>query len=390
MNPYTPGAGLWPAALVGRDEELQDWAIALERLENGRTARSVVLHGLRGAGRTVLLEKFHHIAMDRGWVTVKIKARAGTALPDTLARALTPVVREVVRPGASDKVRQAAATLNAFVTTVNATGPWFLDLDGVSATGRGNAADLAADLTDVVAVLAEAAQERGVGLAILIDETQALTRPELEVLCATCHKGAQRGWRVLVALAGLPNLPMLLCETKPYAERLFSYRRLAGLPDGPARQALIQPAVSQGATWEDAAVNYLLAQTGGHPYFLQAYGQATWEAANGQQVLTLEDAQAGTLPALAHLDTGFYRPRWWRATPAQQRYLAAMAHDGAGPSQSRNIAARLVNPATSIRSSRDSLIKKGLIYAPRRGRVAYALPGMAGFIGRQAKEGWHA
>jgi hypothetical protein len=390
MNPYTPGAGLRPAALVGRDEQMQEWAITLQRLENGRAARSVVLHGLRGAGRTVLLEKFHHIAMDRGWVTVKIKARAGTALQDTLAHALTPVVREVVRPGASDKLRQAAATLNAFIAQVTATGPWFVDLDGVSAVAHGNSGDLAADVTAVVADLAEAAQERGAGLAILIDETQALTRPELEVLCAICHQGAQRGWRVLVALAGLPNLPTLLFEAKGYAERLFSYRRLAGLPDGPARQALIQPAASQGATWEDEAADYVVTQTGGHPYFLQACGQATWEAANGRRVLTLEDARAGTLPALAHMDAGFYRPRWQRATPAQQRYLAAMAHDGAGPSESRYIAARLVQPAASIRSSRDSLIKKGLIYAPRRGRVAYALPGMAGFIAGQAKEGWHA
>jgi hypothetical protein len=217
-----------------------------------------------------------------------------------------------------------------------------------------------------------------------------LTRPELEVLCAICHQGAQRGWPVLVALAGLPNLPTWLFEAKPYAERLFSYRRLAGLPAGPARQALVQPVARQGSAWEDQAVNHVVAQTGGYPYFLQAYGQATWEAANGRRVLTLEDARAGTLPALAHLDAGFYRPRWQRATPAQQRYLAAMAQDGAGPSQSGNIAARLVEPATSIRSSRDSLIKKGLIYAPCRGRVAYALPGMAGFIGRQAKEGWHA
>jgi len=390
MNPFTPGAGLRPAALVGRDEELQDWAIALQRLENGRAARSLVLHGLRGVGRTVLLAELHYVAMDRGWVTVKVKARAGTALQDTLAHALTPVVGEVLRPGASDKLRQAAATLNAFIAKVNATGPWFVDLDGVPAAGRGNSGDLAADLTDVVADLAEAAQERGSGLAILIDETQALTRRELEVLCAICHQGAQRGWRVLAALAGLPNLPALLFEAKGYAERLFSYRRLTGLPEGPARQALIQPAAGQGATWEDAAVGYLVAQAGGYPYFLQAYGHAAWESAKGRPVLTLDDARAGALSGLALLDTGFYRPRWQRATPAQQGYLAAMAQDGASPSKSGNIAARLGNTAGDIRSSRDSLIKKDLIYAPRRGRVAYALPQMAGFIARQAKQGWHA
>ncbi len=311
-----------------------------------------------------------------------VEACAGSPLRDTLARALDPVVRGLVRPAPSDRLMRAVATVSAFTMKVNATDASF-GLNVAAEARRGDSGDLESDLTDLIIDLGEAAQERGCGLAVLIDEAQNLTRHELEVLCATCHQGGQRAWPFLAALGGLPSLPRRLFEAKPYVERLFNYRQLDGLRDDAARQALIQAAASESVTWEDEAVSYVVEDTRGLPYFLQEYGRATWNAADGRAVLTLEDARVGASSALAHLGCGVL-PRA-RSTPAQQAYLEAMAQDGAGPSQSGDVAARLGKTATGLGPSRVGLIKKGLIYVPRRGQVSFAMPAMPDFIARQTR-----
>ena len=209
-NPYSPGAGLRPAALVGRDGELQDWSVALQRLENARSAMSVVLHGLRGEGRTVLLGEFHRMAEDRDWMTVIIEANTGSPLRETLARALYPAVRELVRPSAGDKLTKALATFKAFSVKVDIAGAWSFGLDVAAEPGRGDSGELETDLSELIRDLAEAAQEQSRGLAILIDEAQDLTRDELKALCAICHQAGQLRWPFLVALAGLPSLPRAL------------------------------------------------------------------------------------------------------------------------------------------------------------------------------------
>jgi hypothetical protein len=381
-NPYSPGAGLRPAALVGRDSELQDWSVALDRIENARSARSVVLHGLRGVGKTVLLGEFHQQAEDHKWVSVMIEANTGRPLREALARALYPVVRELVRPKAGDKLKKALATFKAFSVKVDATGAWSFGLDVAPAQGRGDSGELETDLSELIKDLAEAAQEQNRGLAILIDEAQDLGNDELKALCAICHQGGQRDWPFLLALAGLPNLPKVLSEAKSYAERLFTYREITQLEQDAARQALTKPAAAEGVSWEEAAVSYVVKETRSYPYFLQEYGQATWNAAGGT-TLTYNDARVGAVSGQAHLDAGFYRARWERAAPAQRAYLQAMAQDGEGPSQSGEVATRLGKTPTGVGPIRDSLIKKGLIYSPEHGQIAYTVPGMADFIARQ-------
>jgi len=381
-NPYSPGAGLRPAAFVGRDAELQDWSVALDRIENARSARPVVLHGLRGVGKTVLLGEFHQQAEDHKWVSVMIEANTGRTLREALARALYPVVRELVRPKAGDKLKKALATFKAFSVKVDASGAWSFGLDVAPAQGRGDSGELETDLSELIKDLAEAAQEQNRGLAILIDEAQDLNNDELKALCAICHQGGQRGWPFLLALAGLPNLPKVLSEAKSYAERLFTYREITQLQQDAARQALTEPAAGEGVSWEEAAVSYVVKEARSYPYFLQEYGQATWNAAGGT-TLTYDDARVGAVSGQAHLDAGFYRARWERAAPAQRAYLQAMAQDGDGPSQSGEVAARLGKTPTGVGPIRDSLIKKGLIYSPEHGQIAYTVPGMADFIARQ-------
>ena len=381
-NPYSPGAGLRPAALVGRDSELQDWSVALDRIENARSARSIVLHGLRGVGKTVLLGEFHQQAEDRKWVSVMIEANTGRPLREALARALYPVVRELVRPKAGDKLKKALATFKAFSVKVDATGAWSFGLDVAPAQGRGDSGELETDLSELIKDHAEAAQEQNRGLAILIDEAQDLNNDELKALCAICHQGRQSDWPFLLALDGLPNLPKVRSEAKSYAERLFTYREITQLQQDAARQALTRPAAAEGVSWEEEAVSYVVKETRSYPYFLQEYGQATWNAAGGT-TLTYDDARVGAVSGQAHLDAGFYRARWERAAPSQRAYLEAMAQDGEGPSQSGEVATRLGKIPTGVGPIRDSLIKKGLIYSPEHGQIAYTVPGMADFIARQ-------
>jgi len=383
-NPYSPGAGLRPTALVGRDEELQGWGVALERIEDARPTRSVVLHGLRGVGKTVLLGEFHEMARDRNWLTVIIEANTGSPFRDSLARTLYPVVRELARPRAGDKLKKALATFKTFSVKVDSAGMWSFGLDVAPAPGRGDSGELETDLSELIKDLADAAQEQGRGFALLIDEAQDLTRDELKALCAISHKAGQRNWPFLLALAGLPNLPRLLSEAKSYAERLYAYQEISQLSNDAAMEALTRPAAGEGVSWDDEAVTYVVTRTRGYPYFLQEYGQATWNAAGGA-TLTYDDARVGAASGQAHLDAGFYRTRWERATPGQRAYLEAMAPDGDGPSRSSQVAARLGKNPTGVGPIRGTLIKKGVIYAPEHGLVAYTVPGMATFIARQAR-----
>jgi hypothetical protein len=383
-NPYSPGAGRRPASLVGRDGELQDWSLALQRLEKAGSAKSVVLHGLRGEGRTVLLGEFHRMAEERDWITVIIQASTVSPLRDTMARALYPAVRELVRPSAGDRFTKALATFKAFSVKVDIASAWSFGLEVAAEPGRGDSGQLEADLSELIRDLSQAAQEQSRGLAILIDQAQDLTRDELKVLCAICHRSGQLRWPLLVALAGLPSLPRALSKANSLAEHLFSYWEIGQLHPDAARQALTRPAAGEGVAWDEDAVRYVMTETRGHPYLLQAYGQATWEAAEGA-TLTYDDARVGVVSGQAHLDTRLYRPQWERATRAQRAYLQAMALDACGQSQSADIAARLGKTLTTTGSFRDGLIKKSLIYSPDQGTVAYAIPGMADFIDRQSR-----
>jgi hypothetical protein len=222
-------------------------------------------------------------------------------------------------------------------------------------------------------------------LAVLIDEAQDLTHDELTAVCAVAHLAGQDGWHLLFGLAGLPSLPRVLSEAKSYSERLFTYTHIEHLEDPLARSALIEPALAEGVSWHHDALDLIVAESSGYPYFLQQFGQDTWNEAAASPI-THADARVGAARGHAALDTGFFRARWDRATRAEQRYLRAMAVDGDAGSSSGTVAERLGKKSTSLGPTRASLIAKGLVYAPEHGVISFTVPAMAAFIQRQPND----
>lgn len=381
-NPYSPGAGRKPAALVGRDDALKAWATALQRAERGRADQPFVLYGLRGVGKTVLLSEFRRNAVKRSWIVAQIEAGSGKTLRELLGEALYEPLAELARPGAGKRLVRALRTALSFKASYDTSGTWTFGLDLSGAEGGGaDTGILDTDLKKLLRDLSEAAEEEGVGLAILIDEAQDLTVDELTTICTIAHAAAQDEWPALFAFAGLPSLPRILAEAKSYAER-FQYSKIQQIDENVVAEALTIPAAQEDAQWDDDAVALVVAKSGRYPYFLQQYGQETWNVAAGP-IITERDAERGVLQGNNQLDNGFFRARWDRATPAEQQYLRAMADDGDAGGPSSEIAARLGKKPQSLGPTRASLIAKGLIYAPEHGIVAFTVPGMAAFIGRQ-------
>jgi hypothetical protein len=385
-NPYSPGAGRRPAALVGRDHQLGLWSVAIQRAARGRTAQPLVLFGLRGVGKTVLLTEFAREAGGSGWMVAMLEAGAGKTLREGLGEALHAPLADLARPGAGKRLLKALKTALSFKVSYDPTGTWNFGVDLTGTLGGGaDSGRLETDLGKLLADLSGAAEEEGIGVAILIDEAQDLTHDEMVAVCAVAHRAGQEGWPLLVAVAGLPDLPRRLADAKSYAERLFSYERIEQLPPELARDALERPAAEEGVEWERRAKDLIVEESGGYPYFLQQFGQDTWNYAHGTTRITLHDAEVGAARGRGHLDNGFFRSRWDRATAAEQAYLRAMARDGDDGSLSGEVAERLSKKITSLGPVRANLIAKGLIYAPEHGRVQFTVPGMADFVQRQAE-----
>lgn len=382
-NPYAPGAGRPPTALVGRDRQLDAWRVALDRVQRERSAQPVVLYGLRGVGKTVLLSRFANMARSRDWLVAQIEAGAGKSLRESLGEALHGPLADLARPSAGRRLLRGLKTALSFKASYDASGTWNFGVDLADVSGGGaDTGMLETDLAKLVRDLADAAREEALGLAILIDEAQDLTQEELTAVCSIAHLSGQDDWPVIFALAGLPSLPRVLAEAKSYAERLFVFERIEHLEPELARRALTEPAAVEGVTWDAGAVTLVVRETSGYPYFLQQFGQDTWNCASGN-VIGVADARVGAARGRAALDDGFFRARWDRATRAEQKYLRAMAIDGDVGSSSGEVAGRLGRGANSFGPARASLIAKGLIYAPEHGVVAFTVPGMAGFIQRQ-------
>lgn len=387
-NPYQPGAGLRPAALVGRDDQLRGWDVAMARIEAGRNAQPAVLYGLRGVGKTVLLNTYAKAARERGWIVARLEAATDKPLRVALPEALRdPLADRASVPTRTRRLLRALKTVASLHASVDAGGTWTFGLDLSQSPGGGaDTGALEFDLARSLRDLADLAAEEGLGIAVLIDEAQDLTSDELVALCAIAHLAGQEDWRLLIALAGLPSLPRVLAEAKSYSERLFLFSRISALPERDAGLALTEPARVEAVGWEPGAVEHVLGAASGFPYFLQQFGKDSWDIAAGPDIITLADARVGAALGQAALDTGFYRARWDRATRAEQKYLRAMAEDSNAGSTAAAVAGRLRRPVSSLGPARASLISKGLIYAPEHGRVAFSVPGMAAFISRQPRE----
>jgi hypothetical protein len=347
----------------------------------------MVLSGLRGVGKTVLLARFGAAERDRDWLVAQVEAKSGRTIRAMVGEAFYDDLIDLARPGVGARVLKALRTALSFKASYDSTGRWSFGLDLSDAPGGGaDTGRFEADLGKLLRDLAGATQERGVGGAVLIDEAQDLPADELIAICSIVHAANQRGDRLVVALAGLPSLPRRLAEAKSYSERLFQYHRVAELDRPAAAEALVAPARSEGVAWSPAALDLLLREAAGYPYFLQQFGQETWNAADGPGI-TVADARVGLSRGQWALDSGFFRVRWDRATAAEKAYLRAMAVDGDAGSSSGEVAARLGKKVTSLGPTRASLISKGLIYSPDHGVVAYTVPAMAVFVSRQVEDG---
>lgn len=386
-NPYSPGAGVRPVELVGRDSEIEAFEILRARAVAGRPAQSLVFYGLRGVGKTVLLNELYVQALDSDWIVAKIEADLGsdrTPFRNQVAGALNQSLRQTQTRGIPGRfVKRVLQTFRSFSLTASPDGSFSVGIDIDPAHGRADTGSIVADLSDLAIDLAQAAREIGVGAALFIDEMQHLSVEELGAICQASHEASQRNLPFYIIGTGLPNLPGLLAEAKSYSERLFNYSRIDRLNEVDSITALLSPAKDEGVEWGAEAAQIVLKAAGGYPYFIQQFGQTTWNEATGSPIDAV-DAVSGVRTGWDLLDAGFFRARWERATPAQRNYLSAMSADGDGPSSTGEIAMRLDKKQASLGPIRAGLIFKGLVYAPEHGLVAFTVPGMANFISRQA------
>ncbi len=389
LNPYSPGAGLRPPELAGREQVLNGFATLVARAEIGRTSQSLILTGLRGVGKTVLLNELAEQARRRPWIVAHVEARihadsTGSTFREMVARSLNQSLRQVTGSwGVGERLRAALATFKSFSIRTDPSGSLALGIDIDPQRGRGDSGSLDLDLSELAFDLGASAVDRGVGVAVFVDEMQELSRGELAAICTAVHEAGQRGVPFFVIGAGLPSLPAMLAEARSYAERLFDYRPIGPLDQADAGTAVTRPAESQGVLWQSEAIHAVVAASGGYPYFVQEFAKATWDYAPGPGI-TASDAKFGVEAGRAKLDSGFFASRWNRATPAERGYLRAMAADEESPSLSGEVARRLGKKTQQqLGPIRARLIHKGLVYAPEHGLVAFTVPGMADFIDRQ-------
>ena len=381
-NPYAMSAGNPPPALTGRDMQLQQWDVVVRRLSAGRSDQSMILSGLRGVGKTVLLLEFQGIADRAGWITSDpIEVRSDTdfraALADRAFQALTHLDRRV---GLGERARGFAKLLQGFRVGVSADGGVEFSFEASAAAATG---DLETDLAELFVQLGEVAREHETGVAFFVDEMQFLKQAELEAVAAAMHRMSQKRLPVALAGTGLPQLPGLVVDAKSYAERLFAYPRLDRLAPDAAREALERPAHEEHVAYDRAALDRILVLSGGYPAFLQAYGREVWNAAP-KSPITIDDVRAAEPLVQKKLDEQFFHARFEKATPTERRYMSAMAALGDGVQQSGQVAGKMGYSSASGGSvHRDSLIKKGLIYSPEHGVVDFTVPHFAPFMRRR-------
>ena len=381
-NPYAPGAGQRPPELAGRDEQLSAFDVVLERVARGRAERSLVLTGLRGVGKTVLLNALRSAAVRRGWGTGKLEARPDLPLRRPLSSALHQAVRELGHPEEEQR-DHVLGVLRAFAERdagrdAKLRDRWSPGIDVPAARGRADSGDIEIDLVELLTEVGGLAQDLGKGVAVFLDEMQDLGPADVSALCAACHEISQSGLPVIVVGAGLPHLPAVLSASKSYSERLFAYQRIDRLSRDAADRALAAPAAEEEAEFTPEGLEAMYAATGGYPYFIQAYGKTVWDLAP-RSPITADDVTVAAPEAERELAVGFFGSRYERATPAERDYLRAMAdadsgEDPVGAVATADVAAVLGKKPQSLSPARDALLKKGLIYSGERGRIAFTVP----------------
>ena len=387
-NPYTPNAGARPPVLAGRRDELENFDLLLGRLEAGYTEQSMIITGLRGVGKTVLLSEFRSRAEQAGWAVVEIEVAKHD--DEAFGRILTREIRRALYAIAPskrwrEKARRAAGVLRSFSLTVGADGGMTAALDVEALEGSADSGMLDADLSDLLIALGEAAKEHDTGVIFLLDEIQFLSSTQLEALIAAVHRTVQRTLPVTLVAAGLPQLPEVAGEAKSYAERLFKFPEIGSLSAGDAREAITEPASREGASFDQEAGDSIFAYTDGYPYFIQEFGKAVWDLADGP-VITAADVQRAQQEVEDKLDSSFFRVRLDRTTDLERAYLRAMADLGSSPQAAGEVAALLDRTSQQCGPTRARLIEKGLLYTPSYGYAAFTVPQFDRYLKRKIPE----
>ncbi|MCG3170524.1 MAG: hypothetical protein CALGDGBN_02090 [Pseudomonadales bacterium] len=382
-NPYAPGAGTPPPELAGRDDLLRAVDIATQRIRAGRPAKSVLMVGLRGVGKTVLLDRMRDIAEAAGLHTLRMEAPEGRSLPAILAPQLRQALLRLSRSERARELgRRALRALAGFAKSLKVKYEDIevgIDLD--PEPGLADNGDLEHDLQALLESAGRAAQAGGTALLLFIDELQYVEEEQLASLITALHRCAQQQVPVMLVGAGLPQLPGRMGRARSYAERLFDFPFVGPLDEVSVRAALEVPAAGLGVAYAPEAIALILAETLGYPYFLQEWGKHAWDAADSSPI-TLEDVRSASITVTAAMDEGFFRVRFERLTPAEKRYLRAMAELGPGPHRSGDIAILLGRKVTSLGPTRNQLIAKGMVWSPSHGDTAFTVPMFDRFMRR--------
>lgn len=374
-NPFAPGAGTPPPELAGRDELRESVRVALERARRGLPAKSLLMVGLRGVGKTVLLDRMRDDAEAAGVHTVRIEAPESRSLPAMLAPQLRQaLLRLSTNVKARDLAQRGLRALAGFAKSLKVKyGDIEVGIDVDPEPGLADNGDLEHDLSALFEQVGLAAQRADTALAVLIDEMQYVQEPELAALITAMHRCAQRRLPVVLVGAGLPQLRGRMGNAKSYAERLFEFPEVGALEDADARSAIVKPLEAAGVAIEEPAVRRVIQATHGYPYFIQEWGKHTWDVAKASPIRKVDVATASK-QAVAALDESFFRVRFDRLTPAEKKYLRAMAQLGPGPHRSGSIADSLGIKVTSLGPMRNALIAKGMIWSPSHGDTAFTVP----------------
>jgi hypothetical protein len=383
QNPFAPGAGSQPPELTGRLEMLQQADIALQRIKAGRHAKSFIAVGLRGVGKTVLLNRIREIAEGHGYRTVQVEAHEDKPLAELLAPHLRRVLLELDRLGALNAtVKRSLSVFKSFLSSLKLKyGEAELALDIEPEAGSADSGDLEADLPELFAAIGRAARERGVPVVLLIDEIQYLKERDMSALIMALHRVSQNALPMLMVAVGLPQVVGLSGRSKSYAERLFDFPSVDALTFEDAERALAIPVAEQNVAFQPEALQTIIRTTQGYPYFLQAWGYQVWNAAASSPI-TLADIDRATPKVMTNLDESFFRVRFDRLTTTEKTYLRAMAELGTGPYRSGDIATKLDRKVTSLGPLRNGLIHKGMIYSPAHGDTAFTVPLFDAFLRR--------